>query len=217
MSAVDYLRDIKPVFKARCYACHGALKQKAGLRVDTAANILKGAKGDAIVVLGKPTNSELIARITSDDMEERMPPEGAPLKANEIAAIREWIAAGAPVPENETAEADPLKHWAFQVPKKFHLPKGASNPIDVLLENKRAERGLKSQSEAERTILLRRLYLDLIGLPPTRAQLDDMRPWNEIVDELLKNPQHGERWGRHWMDVWRYTDWYGLGAQLRNS
>ena len=146
VSAVDYLRDIKPVFKARCYACHGALKQKAGLRVDTAANILKGAKGDAIVVLGKPTNSELIARITSDDMEERMPPEGAPLKSNEIAAIRDWIAAGAPIPKNETAEADPLNHWAFQVPKKFPLPKGASNPIDVLLENKRAELGLKSQS-----------------------------------------------------------------------
>ena len=87
----------------------------------------------------------------------------------------------------------------------------------MLLENKRIERGLKSQSEAEQTILLRRLYLDLIGLPPTQAQLDDMRPWNEIVDELLNNPQHGERWARHWMDVWRYTDWYGLGSQLRNS
>jgi len=217
VDAADYLRDIKPVFKARCYACHGALKQKAGLRVDTAANIRKGGKGDIIVVLGDPSESELIARITSNDIEERMPPEGAPLKANEIVAIREWIAAGVPIPENETAEADPLKHWAFQVPKKFPLPKGASNPIDVLLENKKAELGLKSQSEAERTILLRRLYLDLIGLPPTRAQLNDPRSWEEIVDELLKNPQHGERWARHWMDVWRYTDWYGLGKQLRNS
>ncbi len=215
--AADYLRDIKPVLKARCYACHGALKQKSGLRVDTAANIRKGAKGDAIVAPGNPADSELLYRLTTKDLDERMPPEGAALKESEIAAIKEWIAAGAPVPKGEPAEADPRAHWAFQVPKKMPLPGDAGNPIDVLLEDKRAARGLKTQQEAERTILLRRLYLDLIGLPPTRAQLADKRPWNQIVDALLINPQHGERWGRHWMDVWRYTDWYGLGAQLRNS
>ncbi|SVD14692.1 uncharacterized protein METZ01_LOCUS367546, partial [marine metagenome] len=123
--AADYLRDIKPVLKARCYACHGALKQKAGLRVDTAANILKGAKGDAIVIPRKPADSELVYRVTTQDLDERMPPEGAPLKPNEIAAIKEWIATGAPVPKGETAEADPRAHWAFQVPKKMLLPEGA--------------------------------------------------------------------------------------------
>ena len=97
------------------------------------------------------------------------------------------------------------------------MGKGAGNPIDILLQKNRAVRSLKTQPLAERSILIRRLYLDLIGLPPTRAQLNDQRPWGEIVDELLNNPQHGERWARHWMDVWRYTDWYGLGAQLRNS
>jgi len=215
--AADYLRDIKPVLKARCFACHGALKQKAGLRLDTAENIRKGAKGDAVVTPGKPADSELLYRLTSKDDEERMPPEGAALKAEEIAAIREWIVAGAPVPKDEIAEADPRAHWAFQVPKSMPLPGDAGNPIDVILDDRRAPRGLKTQPEAERTILIRRLYLDLIGLPPTRAQLNDKRLWNEIVDELLSNPQHGERWGRHWMDIWRYTDWYGLGAQLRNS
>ena len=215
--AADYLHDIKPVLKARCYACHGALKQKAGLRVDTAANIRKGAKGEAVVVLGKPAESELLARLTAHDGEDRMPPEGAPLKPSEITAIREWIAAGAPMPANELAEADPRNHWAFQVPKRVPLPGDAGNVIDVLLENRRQLRGLKAQPSAERTILLRRLYLDLVGLPPTREQLVDTRPWEVIVDELLKSPHHGERWARHWMDVWRYTDWYGLGAQLRNS
>ena len=215
--AADYLRDIKPVLKARCYACHGALKQKAGLRLDTAANIRKGAKGEAIVTPGKPADSELVYRVTAMDLDERMPPEGAALKANEIAAIKEWIAAGAPVPKDEMAEADPRAHWAFQVPKKMPLPGDAGNPIDVILDDRRAARGLKTQPEAERTILIRRLYLDLIGLPPTREQLNDPRSWEEIVEELLKNPQHGERWARHWMDIWRYTDWYGLGAQLRNS
>jgi len=217
IQAADYLRDIKPVLKARCYACHGALKQKAGLRVDSAANLRKGAKGEDVLSIGKPGESEFLARLTAADAEERMPPEGAPLKPAEIAAIREWIAAGAPVPAHESAEADPREHWAFQVPQLVKLPGDAGNPVDVLLEQQRASRGLKAQPIAERTIRLRRLYLDLIGLPPTRAQLADTRPWNVIVDELLKSPHHGERWARHWMDIWRYTDWYGLGAQLRNS
>ena len=132
--AADYLRDIKPVLKARCYACHGALKQKAGLRLDSAANIRKGAKGDAVITPGQPGESELLARLTTADTEERMPPEGAPLKPAEIAAIREWIADGAPVPANESAEADPREHWAFQVPQLVKLPGDAGNPVDVLLE-----------------------------------------------------------------------------------
>ncbi len=185
--------------------------------MDSAANLRKGAKGEDVLAVGKPGESELLARLTAADADERMPPEGAPLKPAEIAAIREWIAAGAPVPANETAEADPRAHWAFQVPQPVKLPGDAGNVIDVLLEDARSGRGLKAQPIAERTIRLRRLYLDLIGLPPTRAQLADTRPWEVIVDELLKSPHHGERWGRHWMDIWRYTDWYGLGAQLRNS
>ena len=106
--AADYLRDIKPVLKARCYACHGALKQKAGLRVDTAANIRKGAKGGAIVAPGNPTDSELLYRLTTKDLADRMPPEGAALKVDEIAAIKEWIAAGAPVPKVSRAAASKL-------------------------------------------------------------------------------------------------------------
>ena len=213
----EYLRNIKPVLKERCYACHGALKQKAGLRVDSAENLRKGSKGGDVLALGQAEPGELLARLTAADADERMPPEGAPLKQEEIKAIREWIAAGAPVPQSETAEADPREHWAFQVPNRVPLPGNAGNPIDDLLEARLAKRGLKAQPPAERTILIRRLYLDLIGLPPTEEQLQDERRWEAIVEELLASPYYGERWARHWMDIWRYSDWYGLGDEVRDS
>ncbi len=211
----DYLKDIKPVLKERCYSCHGALKQKGDLRVDTAADLL-AAK---VVIPGSVEESELFLRITSEDDDERMPPEGHALKEAQVAAIRGWIEAGAPQPENETAEDDPRSHWSFQPIKKPAVPAtaGVSHPVDAFLAMKQKESGVSIQSAAERSILLRRLYLDLTGLPPMGEQLDDERPWDLIVDELLASPQHGERWGRHWMDVWRYSDWYGLGAQLRYS
>ncbi len=211
--AVDYLRDIKPVLQARCYACHGALKQKAGLRVDTAAALRLGSSEGAVLVPGAPEQGSLLARLTTTDEHERMPLEAAALKPEEIAAIREWIAAGAPLPDSERGEADPREHWAFQ---RIERPTGATG-IDALLEAKHREHSLKPQPEADRGLLLRRLYLDLVGLPPSEAQLEDVRPYETIVDELLASPQHGERWARHWMDVWRYSDWYGLGDQLRNS
>ncbi|MGB1744645.1 MAG: DUF1549 domain-containing protein, partial [Limisphaerales bacterium] len=215
--AVEYLRDIKPVLKARCYACHGALKQKAGLRVDSAENLRKGSKRGDVLALGQAEPGKLLVRLTAADADELMPPEGAPLKQEEIKAIREWIAAGAPVPQSETAEADPREHWAFQVPNRVPLPGNAGNPIDDLLEARLAKRGLKAQPPAERTILIRRLYLDLIGLPPTEEQLQDERRWEAIVEELLASPYYGERWARHWMDIWRYSDWYGLGDEVRDS
>jgi len=215
--AVEYLRDIKPVLKARCYACHGALKQKVGLRVDSAENLRKGSKRGDVLALGQAEPGKLLVRLTAADADELMPPEGAPLKQEEIKAIREWIAAGAPVPQSETAEADPREHWAFQVPNRVPLPGNAGNPIDDLLEARLAKRGLKAQPPAERTILIRRLYLDLIGLPPTEEQLQDERRWEAIVEELLASPYYGERWARHWMDIWRYSDWYGLGDEVRDS
>jgi mono/diheme cytochrome c family protein len=213
----DYSRDIKPVFQERCYACHGALKQKAGLRLDTALNIRKGSKDGLIVVPGDPGNSELMARILSSDPEERMPPEGALLKPEEIEGISKWIADGAPAPEGEKAQADPREHWAFQLPVKYPLNGQKGNPVDIILREHREKQALQVQPPAERSILIRRLYLDLIGLPPIHSQLHDRRSWELIVDELLNSPQHGERWARHWMDVWRYSDWYGLDKQLRHS
>lgn len=207
--AALYLNEVKPLLEERCYACHGALKQKGKLRVDTAAQIREAGIID---------NGELIFRLSSHDLDERMPPEGEALHGEEIDAIRAWIAAGAPGPKDEKPEDDPGQHWSFQTIERPEVPKGDfRNPIDAFLAEKHAERGLVPQPKAERSILIRRLYLDLIGLPPTAEQLASEQAVDAIVDELLASPHYGERWGRHWMDVWRYSDGYGLGAQLRYS
>ena len=205
---------VKTLLAAKCNSCHGALKQKGKLRLDTRDLMLKGEA----MVPGKAAASLLIERVEKVG-DARMPPpeDGAALNPEEIVLLRRWIDAGAQAPANEPVPQAPGEHWAFQVPSRTPLPRGAGNPIDFLLEDRRASLGLQASPAAERTILIRRLYLDLVGLPPTAKELQDKRPWESIVDELLASPQHGERWARHWMDVWRYSDWYGLGKQLRNS
>ena len=214
--AVDYLTEVKPLLKERCFACHGALKQKAGLRLDTMAAMQKG--GDEGTVLGKD-HSLLLDRVTSTSKKERMPPEGegAMLKPHEVALLKEWLAAGAPGPANEQPEADPRSHWAYQAPKS------AGQSMDALLAARMAKKQLKPQPAASPELWLRRVHLDLTGLPPSPEQIaafaKDASPLarSRLVDELLATPQYGERWARHFMDIWRYCDWYGLGAQLRNS
>ncbi|MCA9262736.1 MAG: PSD1 domain-containing protein [Planctomycetales bacterium] len=219
-SATDYMRDIKPLLAEKCYACHGALKQEAGLRLETASLIRNGGDSGPAIVPGDPALSLLIERITADD-DIRMPPrnEGARLTTEEVSRLSNWIDSGAIAPEEPIPDA-PLAHWAYRPITRPVVPRPpcqAANPIDAFLYAKQRERGVRAQPIAPRSLLVRRLYLDLIGLPPTLQQLHDPRPWNVIVDELLTSPQHGERWARHWMDVWRYSDWYGLGEQLRYS
>ena len=216
LGAVDYVKDIKPLLKARCYACHGALKQKADLRLDTAAAMRKGGESGTILA---QDHALLIERVTTKDRKDLMPPEGegAPLNAEEIAKLRDWIAAGAPAPSTEQPEPDPRTHWAYQPPKS------SGKPVDALMAAHLAARQLKPQPEATPEIWLRRVYLDLIGLPPSPEQIaafvkDSSPPARaRLVDQLLSTPQYGERWARHFMDIWRYCDWYGLGAQLRHS
>ncbi len=210
---IDYVKQIKPLFAEKCYACHGVLKQESELRLETRSLMLKGGASGPVIVPEHAEKSLIVERISTNP-DERMPPagEGTALKPDEIALIKRWIDQGAIAPAEKIPVA-PQQHWAFL---RIEKPTAADS-IDGFLRVKRAEHSLKTQPPAERSILLRRLYLDLIGLPPTRDQLQDSRPWEEIVDELLKSPHHGERWGRHWMDVWRYSDWYGLGAQLRYS
>jgi mono/diheme cytochrome c family protein len=223
----DYARDVKPLLKARCYACHGALKQKAGLRLDTADLARKGGQDGPVLIPGDVKGSELIRRVSAKDEEGRMPPEGQPLTRDQIRILSRWIASGASGPADEKPTEDPRQHWAFQRPAR-QSPPGASgawirNPVDAYLVDQQRRHGLTPLAEAERSVLLRRVYWDLIGLPPTVTQLqafaNDTRPdaWEHVVDGLLSNPHYGERWGRHWMDVWRYSDWYGLGDQVRNA
>ena len=219
-TTVEYVRDVKPILTERCYACHGALKQESGLRLDTGEAVRRGGDGGAIVDMAAAERSSLIARISSHDESERMPPEGEPLTEIQIETLRNWIAQGAISPENELPELDPDQHWAFQPPLRPDLPvigdsESLRNPIDAFVEAKLHEHGLTAQSEAPKQVLLRRLYLDLIGLPPTRAELhsylndDSPAAYEAVVDRLLNDRRYGERWARHWMDIWRYSDWYG--------
>lgn len=224
-SDVDYARDVKPVLAARCYACHGALKAEAGLRVDTVAAMTDEA---GIVVPGDSAASAILGRVSDADPETRMPPghEGAPLTGEEIAALKAWIEAGAPAPADDKPEADPREHWAFRAPVRPEVPETPAeslHPVDAFLTAKRAERGLNAARPAEPRLLLRRLYLDLIGLPPTLAELEAFAAdpseaaYQATVDRLLADERYAQRWARHWMDVWRYSDWWGLGAEVRNS
>jgi hypothetical protein len=232
----DYAKDIKPLLKTRCYACHGALKQKSGLRLDTVALMRKGGESGSVI---DPAAAILLDRVTATDKDERMPPEGAALSAEEIAKLKAWIVAGAHGPSDEKPEEDPRKHWAYQTPKAAPLAAASKeSPIDVLIAARLRERGLPPQPEAAPEVWLRRVYLDLTGLPPTpeqvqafiqsaiparnasRSEADGRNPrsaMETVVDHLLASPAYGERWGRHFMDIWRYSDWYGLGDQLRHS
>ncbi len=222
---IDYLKDIKPLLSRRCSACHGALKQENKLRLDTAAAIRQGGEQGAAIVPGQSKESLLIKAVSGADG-WRMPPEGEgePLTAEEIAKLTAWIDQGAKAPE-EAPPADPRKHWSFLPPVKPPIPmiEGISHPIDSFLAVDHQRLGLKPLEQAPKQIVLRRVYLDLIGLPPTREELHaflaDESPdaYEKVVDRLLASPRYGERWGRHWMDVWRYSDWAGYQMEIRDS
>jgi hypothetical protein len=225
-----YLTRVKPLLRSRCYACHGGLKRRAGLRVDTVALMLRGGDSGPAVVQGVAEESLLLDRVSAGDAAERMPPEheGEPLSAEQIALLRDWITAGAPAPGDEQPEADPRQHWAFRPIVRPPVPRvqrarWGNNPIDAFVARGHERIGVTPQPEASRTELRRRLSLDLIGLPPTAEEIaasrgDEGPGWYErTVERLLNDPRHGERWARHWMDLWRYSEWWGLGDQLRNS
>ncbi|WP_417383335.1 PSD1 and planctomycete cytochrome C domain-containing protein [Gimesia sp.] len=216
---IDYQKQIKPLLKSHCFACHGSLKQESSLRLDAGILILKGGEIGPAVVKGKPHES-LLYQVLTPDADIQMPPEGQgrPLKPDEVQLIENWIAQGAKFPANDSPEADPAKHWAFQPITRPDVPAvktNSTNPIDAFIAARLSQAKVIPQSRADKATLLRRVYLDLIGLPPTPAELDaylsDTRPdaWNRVIEDLLARPQYGERWGRHWMDVWRYSDWYG--------
>lgn len=227
---VDYLKQIKPILKQRCVSCHGSLKQEGGLRLDTAALAIKGGESGAGIQPGNADGSLLLARISSADDSTRMPPEGPPLTAEQIELFRTWILQKADAPADERPERDPRDHWAFQPLTRpaFPSPTRAewnTHPIDTFVGASHDSHGLTPRPEASRAVLLRRLSLDLIGLPPTPGELhyflNDTSPnaYEKVVDRLLGSPHYGERWGRHWMDVWRYSDWAGWtgGKQIRDS
>ncbi|HEY2342966.1 MAG TPA: DUF1549 domain-containing protein, partial [Chthoniobacteraceae bacterium] len=208
---LQFNRDIRPILSDHCFTCHGqdAGARKSGLRLDVRDDALHGGEsGDPAVIPGKPDQSELVSRIQAEDSDDLMPPRKAkkPLKADEIAKLRRWIAEG----------AEYQAHWAFIPPQKPSLPEAErGNAIDVLVRAKLPEAGLKPSPEAAPEALCRRLWLDLAGLPPSPAELDEfLHAWSadhaaayvELVDQLLASPRYGEKWARHWLDAARYAD-----------
>ncbi len=214
---VHYLRDIKPILKQRCFDCHGALKQKSNLRLDAIALIRKGGRHGPAIVSGSAVSSRLIERVTDAEPSTRMPPEGQPLSDRQIGLLKAWIDQGAAAPADDKPEEDPREHWAFKRPVRPAVPMQAwgRNSIDAFLAQAHSNAGLVANAAADRATLLRRVYLDVIGLPPSREELhaflsdSSADAYERVVDRLLDSPAYGERWARHWMDVWRYSDWYG--------
>ncbi len=230
-----YTEEVKPLLAEKCVSCHGPVRQEAGLRLDAAQLIREGSHAGEIVSVEDADDSELIWRVTADGGSQ-MPPadEGTALTAEEVKLLTRWIAQGLEAPADEVILEGPRDHWSFQPidrpPVPLHRPESASeadsihiHPIDAFIEAKLAEAGLRSASAADRETILRRLTFGLLGLPPTPQQrdvflaIDSDAEERRFVEMLLADPAHAERWARHWMDVWRYSDWDGYKDQLRGS
>ncbi|HEY3939670.1 MAG TPA: PSD1 and planctomycete cytochrome C domain-containing protein [Bryobacteraceae bacterium] len=209
---VDFVRDIQPIFQKSCVMCHGPQTQMAGLRLDAKESVF--AK---VVVPGKPAESHLYQRVAGIGDVARMP-MGGRLADDQIATIKAWIDQGAEWPDGVGAQVKAAKtHWAFIPPKRPPLPSVKDtawprNPIDYFILARLEKEGLSPSPEADRTTLLRRLSLDLTGLPPTPAEVDDFLKdkrkdaYEVQVDRLLNSPHYGERWARFWLDAAQYAD-----------
>jgi len=203
---VDFDRDVKPIFAKHCISCHGPKQQKNGLRLD------RKADAKSAFVPGRAAESLLFQLVTGQDKDRPMPPKGK-LSAAEIETLKEWIDRGAKWPDDEgfTAATD---WWSLKPLQKSALPAGV-NPVDHYIRKTLKDRGLSPSPEADRRTLIRRLYFDLIGLPPTPQEVEafvsDSRPdaYERLVDRLLASPHHGERWARHWLDVVHFGETHG--------
>ena len=218
---VDYARDIEPVLKARCFECHGPARQRGGYRLDVRASATgsgdSGAKG---IVPGKSAESQVMARVLGSSG-KRMPPKGDPLSAGEAKLLARWIDAGAPYGA-DTSAAVASDHWAFRNPPRPAVPAAADpwvkSPVDAFILRRLLQAGLKPNPEADRATLLRRLSLDLTGLPPTPGEVAGFLAdtgagaLERQVDRLLASPRHGERMARPWLDLARYADSKGYGS-----
>ncbi|MDP6678121.1 MAG: DUF1549 domain-containing protein [Verrucomicrobiota bacterium] len=215
--SIDYNRDIRPVFSRSCFACHGPDEEarKADLRLDVREGAVAEHDGIPAIVSGDRAASELYARITTDDPDDRMPPEESShaLSPAEIELIGKWIDQGAPY----------ARHWAFSPPVRPALPGVVEsvwvrNGIDQFILSGLEATGDRPSPEAQRHVLIRRLSLDLSGLPPTPAEVEafvnDKRAnaYELLIDDLLSRPAYGERWARLWLDVARYADSAGYGS-----
>ena len=215
---VDFAKDIFPIFERSCHSCHGPALQQGKLRLDSRQAALDGGQSGRIIQPGNAAESSLYQRVAGLNDLARMP-MGGELAADEIELIQTWIEGGAEWPEEPgLAEGETREpHWAFVTPKRPSPPRvkneaWPANPIDHFILARLEQEELSPSPEADRIVLLRRLSLDLIGLPPTIKEvpefLADQRPdaYQRQVERLLASPHYGERWGRHWLDAARYAD-----------
>ncbi len=217
--AIDFTRDIQPIFAVHCVSCHGAKKAAGQLRLDNKTAAMKGGISGAIILPGNSKSSILLARVTGSDGQAKMPMGGDPLNAAQIELLRRWIDGGAiwPALETQNPEPETKLHWAYKKPLRPVIPTVKNqawvrNPIDAFVLARLEKEGLQPAPEASKETLLRRVYLDLIGLPPSVKEMDeflaDRSPtvYEKVVDKLLASPHYGERWARPWLDLARYAD-----------
>jgi cytochrome c553 len=226
----DYFeKKVRPILVANCVTCHGEKKQKGELRLDAKAAFARGGENGPAVVPGDPGKSRLVKAVRYDD-EPKMPPKGK-LSDADIAVLTEWVRGGAPWPDDGATAQGSAKtfdlqarakaHWSFQpirrpaVPDVPNQKAQGANGIDRFLLAKLDAAGLTYAPPADKRTLLRRIYFDLIGLPPTPAEIgaflkdDSPNAYEKVVDKLLASPHYGERWGRHWLDLVRYAETHG--------
>lgn len=220
---IDFEKQIRPLLIRKCAECHGPDDQTSDLRLDSRHSAFKGGSGGPVIVAGDAKASELIRRITASDG-NIMPPDGEPLSNTEIKLLQSWIDEGANWPESDydrKAKRDPRRdHWALQPVGELEALKDdmpyRGNSVDPLIENRLKENGLKFSPSADRRTLIRRLSMDLLGLPPTPEQIqkfiedDDPKAALNLTDRLLASPRYGERWAQHWLDLVRYADTHGF-------
>jgi len=229
--AVEFFESrVRPIFVDRCIKCHGPKKQSSSLRLDSRESVLKGGESGPAVVPAKPEESLLIQAVSHTHLELEMPPDGK-LPEPAIAALRQWVALGAPWPVDAAKGTGPARastssagdsgaHWAFQpirpaAPPPVKDQDWVRSPADAFVLARLEAAGMTPSPQADKRTLIRRATIDLWGIPPTAEDIDrfeaDASPdaFAHLVDRLLASPRYGERWGRHWLDVARYADTKG--------
>ena len=201
---IDFARDVEPLLAKRCYVCHGPQQQMSGLRLDSRETAMKGGAAGVDIKPGDSAGSRLVRLVSGVD-QKVMPPAGARLTSEEVGIVRAWIDQGA------AYSVRAATHWSFAKIRRPAVPAGV-NAIDYFIRERLTREGIKPSPEADRITLLRRVTLDLTGLPPSaeevRAYLLDTRPdaYERAVDRLLDSPHYGEKWARFWLDLARYAD-----------
>lgn len=227
LSAADLSSDAWQVLEQNCFKCHGPSRAENNLRLDVRADALKGGDHGPALVPGKPAESLLLKVVAGAHGEiPRMPRKGDALSPAQVAVLQTWIEAGAGWPKAaQVTAADPRQHWAFQPLRRPPQPAGspAGNPIDAFVRDRLAREHLTPSAPADRATLIRRVSLDLTGLPPTPEEVDafvaDTSPeaYSRVVERLLASPHYGEKWGRHWLDAARYADSNGFEKDRTRS